>query len=172
MGNLLSNKKRNRLPYNLEMPLLDIGSDTLHLNMNDKDDILSYVESVSNKLENVGSRVQLLIENKEEHDKTINNQIYILNEQVGLIKKDLENLLENDKNLHTKFKTIQQEIDKNNRSNYSNSNYENTPHNIRDPYYNQSHNHSHNQSRLHLNLENEDSTEHQFDESPFLELTK
>ena len=85
MGNLLSNKKRNRLPYNLEMPLLDIGSDTLHLNMNDKDDILSYVESVYNKLENVGSRVQLLIENKEEHDKTINNQIYILNEQVGLI---------------------------------------------------------------------------------------
>ena len=63
---------------------------------------------------------------------------------------------------------IQQEIDKNNRSKHSNSNYENTPHNIRDPYYNQ----SHNQSRLHLNLENEDSTEHQFDESPFLELTK
>lgn len=156
MGNLFSNKKRNCLPYNLETPLLDIGSDTLHLNMNnDKDDILSYLESVSNKLENVGSRVQLLIENKEEHDKTINNQIYILNEQVGLIKKDLENLLENDKNLHTKLKTIQQEIDKNNRSKHSNSNYENTPHNIREPYYNQ--------TRVHLNLE---------DESPFLELTK
>lgn len=170
MGNLLSNKKRNHLPYNLETPLLDIGNDTLHLNMNnDKDVILSYLESVSNKLENVGSRVQLLIENKEEHDKTINNQIYILNEQVGLIKKDLENLLENDKNLNSKLKTIREDIDKNNRSKHSNSNYyQNSPHNIGELYYKQ----SHNQSRLHLNLENEDATEHQFDESPFLELTK
>ena len=142
MGNIL-NKKRRLRDYNL--PLLDIASDTVHLTVDDKDEIMGFLNGISERVNWLDKNVS----GQDEYKRAVNEQVYTLNEQVGLIKKDLEQLMENQKIIYNKMvETTGTRAEE----------FEDMS--VRDPYYQNRHN-KHNKNSSHY--ENDD------DDSPFLD---
>ena len=137
MGNILNKKSQKLRDYNL--PLLDIGSDGIHLTVDDKDEIIKILNGISDRVNWLDKNVS----GQDEYKRAVNEQIYTLNEQVGLIKKDLEQLMENQKIIYNKMieetGTRGEEIE---------------DMSVRDPYY---------QNRNNKHYDNDD------DESPFLD---
>lgn len=122
MGNILNTKSKKLCVYNL--PLLDIGSNGIHLTVDDKDEIIKFLNGISKRVNSLDKNLS----GQDEYKKAVNEQIYTLNEQVGLIKKDLEQLMQNQKIIYNKMiqETGTREVEIEDMS-------------VRDPYYQNRH---------------------------------
>jgi len=124
MGNIISKKRRF---HDLELPLLDVGRDTIHMTIDDKLEVLEYMKNVNNRLDNMDHKIVGNTSQSDQYKMATNEEIYNINEKMALLQKDLQNLLENDKILLDKISKIE------NMSERSASF-------IEDPYYSTKHN--------------------------------
>lgn len=130
MGNIISKKRRY---YDLELPLLDVGRDTVHMTVDDKLEVIEYMKHVNNRLDNVDRKIVETTSNSDQYKMTTNEEIYNINEKMTLLQKDLQNLLENDKILLSKISKMENDTKQPESFienpyysiNYTNNHYEN-----------------------------------------------
>jgi hypothetical protein len=104
MGNFVSKRHSN---YNtLEMPLLD--SYQLTSNHQNSRELLNYIEMLRNEIIQQSHTIEKLEKNIDTISAKYQNNIYTLNEQVNMVNKDLQSLLNNDKLLLEKINNSMQ----------------------------------------------------------------
>lgn len=112
MGNYFSQKKRE----SLNVPLLEF--DNIFFENLNSQQIKNYIQLLKNEVTECINSNQKLEDKIEELHKSYKTNIYNLNEQINLINKDLETLLQNDKCLLQKYNLIKSNIDSNEETNY------------------------------------------------------
>jgi len=104
MGNFVSKRHSN---YNtLEMPLLD--SYQLTSNQKNSRELLNYIEMLRNEIRQQTNTIEKLEKSIDTISAKYQNNIYTLNEQVNMVNKDLQSLLNNDKLLLEKINNSMQ----------------------------------------------------------------
>lgn len=105
MGNLFTRNINNK-NNNLELPLLDISNNYPYDNNVNKE-IVNYISIMRNEILNLSNKVESLDNRINEINNTYKPNIYNINEQLNLINKDLQSLLNNDKILLEKYNNIE-----------------------------------------------------------------
>ena len=101
MGNFFSKRNSYSSEY-LELPLLDIPINN-QISDEVRQDILNYVGIMRNEIGNLINKVDGLNTRIDDMNSSYQGNIYNINEQVNLINKDLQSLLNNDKLLLEKY---------------------------------------------------------------------
>ena len=72
MGNIISKKRRF---HDLELPLLDVGRDTVHMTIDDKLEVLEYMKNVNNRLDNMDHKIVGNTSQSDQYKMATNEEI-------------------------------------------------------------------------------------------------